>query len=360
MPFFNAMIIKGYVKYFFIFSLIVILSGISVGLKAQDEENVTIPLDHFYAEPENSNGFRKLLSKLHFTFETGYGRTYYNQDLTDFALLQQPDSFPLIFSQEFNVTGGSVPSGFNYFFNEVSTTETTNFSGSDFLVSGDTTDLGFRGRGTSIPLTAMVHLEFDRYKVGGGFTFEYHKLGAFEPTVFSDQISSYNPNFNSTFYKKYFVTFGAKVYRYREYVLAADARIGAFNLSKKFDRSVIQKGVFVNIGATMERELSEYFSVFVRPSFDFKNFTVNLPESSLSINTSMNAFYIGIGATYRIPELKRCFIKSCGVQVNHQHGNMEYRSRKHPFYKKQNPHHGENYPRLIKYKRKNRKKLNPY
>jgi hypothetical protein len=32
----------------------------------------------------------------------------------------------------------------------------------------------------------------------------------------------------------------------------------------------------------------------------------------------------------------------------------------HPFWKKQNPHYGENYPKLIKEKRKNRKKLNPY
>lgn len=360
MSFFNAIMNRGYVKHFLTFSTIILLLCMSASLYAQDEEKPTIPLDHFYAEPINSNGFRKLLSKLHFTFETGYGRTFYNQDLSDFVLLQQPDSLPLIFSKDFNVTGGTVPAGYNYFFNEVNATENTAFGGNDFLVNSDTTELGFKGRGTSIPLTAMIHVEFDRYKIGGGFTFEYHKIGTFEPTTFSDQISTYDPNFNSTFYKKYFVMLGAKVYRYREYVLAADAHIGAFNLSKKFDRSVIQKGVFVNIGATLERELSEYFSVFVRPSFDFKNFTVNLPESSLNINTSMNAFYIGLGATYRIPELKRCFIKSCGVQVNHQHGNMEYRSRKHPFYKKQNPHHGENYPRLIKYKKKNRKKLNPY
>jgi hypothetical protein len=46
--------------------------------------------------------------------------------------------------------------------------------------------------------------------------------------------------------------------------------------------------------------------------------------------------------------------------MNHAHGNREYRSRVHPFYKKQNPNYGENYPRLIKYKGKNKRKLNPY
>ena len=46
--------------------------------------------------------------------------------------------------------------------------------------------------------------------------------------------------------------------------------------------------------------------------------------------------------------------------MNHAHGNREYRSQVHPIYKKQNPHYGENHPNLIKYKGKNKYKLNPY
>jgi hypothetical protein len=74
----------------------------------------------------------------------------------------------------------------------------------------------------------------------------------------------------------------------------------------------------------------------------------------------MNGFYLNFGATYRIPELRRCFLKDCHAQLNHAHGNREYRSRRHPIYKKQNPHYGENYPVIIKYKGKNKKKIEPY
>ncbi len=105
--------------------------------------------------------------------------------------------------------------------------------------------------------------------------------------------------------------------------------------------------------------MSEYLRLFVRPSFELKSYKLNVAES-IPITHKFNAFYINVGATYRLPELRRCPVKTCKGQINHAHGNREYRSRIHPIYKKQNPHYGENYPTLLKYKGKNKKKLNPY
>jgi hypothetical protein len=106
--------------------------------------------------------------------------------------------------------------------------------------------------------------------------------------------------------------------------------------------------------------MSEYFRLFVRPSYEIRSYTLNFAETGQSIDHKFNAFYINVGATYRIPELRRCFLKTCKAQMNHAHGNREYRSRVHPIYKKQNPHYGENHPVIIKYKGRNKKKLNPY
>lgn len=325
---------------------------------AQDDEDVSIPLDHFYAKPKNNSAFRAFISKFHFSFSTGYGRTFYKQDLSDFAILQQQDSLPVIFGKDFNISGGNISSGYNYWFNNLKGKSNINFDpATDLVVGADTAGIKFKAPGMSIPLNLSLHLEFDRYRVGGGFIFEYHRPGEFTPTAMEDQIAGYQPDFGSVFYKKYYAMLGIRVYRYYEYSLSIDANIGAFNLTSKFDKTLIQKGIYVNIGPTIERDMSEYFRIFVKPSFDIKSFTLKVPESNLSISQSMNAVYINVGFTYRIPELPKCFIKQCTTQVNHQHGNMEYRSRVHPFYKKQNPHYGENYPRLIKYKRKNRNKL---
>ncbi|MCG8383921.1 MAG: hypothetical protein MJA30_00135 [Cytophagales bacterium] len=350
---------QGFLR-FFLLTALCILSCKDV-VYAQ-EEKPSIPLDYFYADPQPSSAFRKLLSKLHFSFETGYGRTFYRQDLSDFSLLQRADSLPVIFSPDLNVAGGNVSAGHDYWFNTANPRTDVNFNtNDDFLVNGDSVDLGYRAGGTSIPLAGMIHVEFDRYIIGGGFMFEYHRPGTFRPTVFEDRIASFDPNFGSAFYKKYFLMLGAKVYRYQLWLLSVDSRIGAYRLGRNFDRDLVQKGIFVNLGVTFERELSEYFSAYIRPSFDFKNYTLSLPESNLEVNHSMNAVYVGLGITYRIPEHPKCFIKNCTTQINHQHGNSQvYRSRMHPIYKKQNPHHGENYPNLIKYKGKNKKKMHPY
>lgn len=342
--------------------LICLGRGMLFGQIEEEGNKPTIPLEYFYAKPTNTSGFRKLLSKLHLSFSPGYGRTFYRHDLSDFVLLQQSNSGPVIFSKNIDVTGGSATAAYSYWFNDVIPTDSMlSFNpGSDFLLNGDTATVKYKAPGTSIPLTATVHVEFDRYKIGGGMVFEYHSAGDFEPDVYQDELQGFSPDFNSTFNKKYFVLLGAKLYRYYEYVLSVDAQIGAFNLSKKFNKDVLQKGVYLNIGPVIERELSEYVSVFARPSFEIKNFTINIPETDMAVNHSMNAFYLSFGITYRIPELKRCFIKNCTVQINHQHGDKEYRSRVHPWYKKQNPHYGENYPKLIKYKGKNKKKMHAY
>jgi hypothetical protein len=206
-----------------------------------------------------------------------------------------------------------------------------------------------------------LHFEFQRFRIGGGYSFEYTHIGAFKPLTHTEEINDFTHDASSFFLKKYFGLIGVSVYRYDEYLLLLDANIGGYKLGKKFDGSSIDRSLFFNVGASIEREMSEYFRLFIRPSYDFKSFTLNIPETGNGIKHRLfNTFYINVGATYRIPELRRCFLKNCKAQINHAHGNREYRSRVHPIHKKQNPHYGENYPTLIKYKGKNKYKINPY
>ena len=182
----------------------------------------------------------------------------------------------------------------------------------------------------------------------------------FHPITYGDQIGDFKPSGSTGFMKKYFGLLGVSFYRLNEYLFTADANIGGFKPGKNFDYSLIKKGIYVNIGVTIEREISEYLRAFVRPSFDYKKYTLSLQGSPNTIDHHINAFYLNAGLTYTLPELRKCFHKECRVQINHAHGNKEYRSRVHPIYKKQNPGYGENDPTLIKYKGKNKKKLNPY
>lgn len=321
---------------------------------AQEEKDVSIPLDHFYVDRQGVGLFRKLLSKLHVGLSTGYGSTTFRHNLDDFGIYQPASGNPYLFNPTTPTNGL-----FNWFNEVVDTTLVINPG--DFLVSPDTASLGFRSKSFNIPLRLTAHVEVkQRYRIGGGYSFEYTKVNDFEPLSFGNDINTYQPEVSSFFLKKYFVLLGASVYRYDQYLLTVDAQIGGYSLGKKFDKAVIDKGIFFNLGAMVEREMSEYFRLFIRPSVEFKGYDLNVAETGTSIRHKMNAFYINVGASYRIPELRRCYNKECRVQINHAHGNREYRSRVHPIWKKQNPHHGENYPNLIKYKGKNKRKLNPY
>jgi len=320
----------------------------------ETEQDASVPLEYFYIKREGTGFFRRVFSKVTFGFSTGYGSMAFKHDLGGYGIIQNGgNARPVIFAS--SNTGATYGNWVNEF-----TTSSTSAQPGAFTVNSDTASIGFKSKSFNIPLRATLHVDFDKVRIGGGFSFEYTHVGDFKATHYGDRINSFNTDFSSFFLKKYFAIIGGTVYRYNEYLVVVDANLGGYSLGQQFDKSQIQKGMFINLGVSLERELSEYFRLFVRPSYEIKSYKLGYPESSLSVTHNLNAFYVNVGATYRIPELRRCFLKTCKAQMNHAHGNREYRSRVHPIYKKQNPHYGENHPNLIKYKGRNKRKLNPY
>ncbi|MBT1701750.1 hypothetical protein [Chryseosolibacter indicus] len=318
------------------------------------EQDATIPLDYFYIEKQNTGALRNLLSKVHWGLSTGYASTAFKHDLAGFGIRQRTSSsLPEIFNS------GNTSAAYSNWINNVVPSDTI-ITSPVFAVDSDTTALGFRSSTSSILLKATVHVEINRFRIGGGYSFDYTRIGDFKPTAFKDDINPYSLEKKGIFMKHYFAMIGASVYRYYDYLFVVDANIGGYSMGKSFNKSLMQKGVYINLGVTIEREMSEYFKLFVRPSYEIKGYKLSIPETNQEISHRLNAFYVNIGATYRLPEIRRCFLKSCHAQINHAHGNKIYRSRRHPIYKKQNPHYGENYPNLLKYKGKNKNKLNPY
>jgi hypothetical protein len=314
-----------------------------------------IPLDRFYVDRQGVSPFRKILSRLNWSLSLGYGRTYFAHELPGFGIYQGTGIPPQIF--QVGVTPGT---RYSQWISQ-SQTNADPLTPSPFLVSSDTTTLGFKAKALNIPLKATLHVEFlKRFRLGGGYSVELMNVGEFRAQNYADQISSFTLSDGSGMMSKYFIMAGGSFYRFQDYLFTADLQVGGFNPGKNFDKALIQRGLFYNLGVTVERDLSEYFRVFVRPSFEIKNYSLSLPETGQSLKHNLNAFYFNFGVTYRIPELPRCFHRDCQAQINHAHGNREYRSRMHPFWKKQNPGYGENHPKLIKYKGKNKRKINPY
>jgi len=319
---------------------------------AQEDEEISFPLDNFYAKRVKSP-LRSVLKNFVFSGSVGLGNTFLSHKLTGFGISQVDGAQPTIFPVDRS----------NRFSNWVNTVNADNPIGPDsFIVSSDTSKLGFKGNGLNIPVKLTVHYEFlERYRVGGGFSYEIMKMGEYHSISFKDRVNNFKPDNATGLMKKYFVLLGVSFYRWNDILFTGDVNVGGYNPGNNFAKSLVKKGVFANVGVTMERDFSEYIKVFVRPSFEVKNYTLAIPGSNdRSVVHNLNAIYVNVGFSYRLPDLAKCYHPECHAQINHAHGNKEYRSRMHPFYKKQNPHYGENYPKLIKEKRKNRRKLNPY
>ena len=328
--------------------------------KVLDPEKKVL-FDKFYNKPGPPPAFRVFLNKFSLGISTGYGSTSYKDDFSGLALIQKRDSEFYAFNVSSNIDDDEITVGYSNWFNDVLSVESIAIDrANDFIVSSDTADLRYKAKAHGTLLTFTLHYSFDRYRVGLGVAYEFHTINEFNPTSFAGSLQSYQSPVRKATFKRYFLALGGRVYSYYDYALVVDAQIGTLKLGKNFNTSVIKKGFYFNLGTSIEREFSEYFTAFVRPSFEIKNFTTNLPEE-LSVPHKQSAFFLNVGVYLKFPELSKCKIRNCQIQVNHTHGGgRNWRSRMHPFFKKQNPQYGENYPKLLKDKRKNKNKLNPF
>ena len=318
----------------------------------KEEKTSTFPLDNFYAKIKKKP--LSILRNVKFGFSTGYGSTTFSHTLDGFGIYQAKSKQPYIFDAK------STTVHYTNWVNDVGI-DTAKFKPGSFLVSSDSAKLGFKGNAFNIPFKATIHYEWGgRYRIGGGYSYELMSIGSLHSTSYSDKVSDFKPTGNTGWMSKYFGIVGVSFYRAGDYLFTGDLQVGGYKPGSNFNTSLVQTGVYVNLGVTVERELSEYLRLFVRPSYEIKSYTLSLPEGGKSISHSINAFYVNVGISYSIPDLPKCFIPDCKIQMNHAHGDREYRSRAHPFFKKQNPQYGENHPNLIKYKGRNKKKLNPY
>lgn len=304
--------------------------------------------------------FRNFLTKFTFSGSIGYGTTFSSNELSSGGLVQNPNSGPYLFDNTFAVFD-TISVAYTNWVTNVQVVRDVPVDTSTFLLGLDSIPVTFKARNRNIPINIMVHYSFDRYRIGAGFSFEPYIAGTYKPNQFKDDIQSFDLPFNVSSYTRWFLMLGGEVFRSKRHMIVIDAKLGSYKQTKKhFNASQIKKGVFFNIGARFERSLSEYVKLYLRPSFEFKNYKLNFPESGYSVTHNLPAFYVSAGISWRLPDLNKCPIKSCKTQKHHHHGRKNYRSRAHPFWKWQNPDYGQNYPQLVKYKGKNKKRVNPY
>ena len=301
-------------------------------------DDLSFPLETIYTDIKPRR-LCKFLSHIEFTGSIGGGLNRVTQELVGLGLFQAATQQPIIFGPP----TGTPSSGFTSWSvapKSVPLNITSN-SG-DILINTDNQRLRYRGRGIVLPVEFMVSTSFKRFRVGMGLRADYfaiselgsvEKPGQLRPITFSDKTLSIR---NLHLYAGY------DFFRWQDLVLTADLQIGKPALGNAFNLPSVTSPIFIGTGVTFRKEITEYFSLFARPSITLTGYSYS-PGGVGEISQRSMAFSVSAGVTIRVPELPRCFVKTCGVQMNHPHGNREYRSRVHPIYKRQNPGYGENY-----------------
>ncbi len=304
--------------------------------------------------------FMRFLGNFTVSGSIGYGATFANHQVSGTSLVQNPGQDPLLYNPGL-VNNDTISVAYRNWMNYPQAVNNVGIDSAAFLLGTDSVPVTFRSLGTSVPIAISIHYSFDRYRIGGGFSFEPYFMGKYKPDVYKGQIQPFKADFVLSTYTRWYFLFGGEVFRSRRYTIVGEAKVGSYKQQKKhFDPNLIKRTIFFNLGIRFEKSLSEYVRVFVRPAFEFKSYTLTFPETTNGINNKLPALYVNFGLSWRLPDRHKCPVKSCRTQINHHHSGRQYRSRVHPFWKWQNPDYGENYPKPIRYKGKNKRKLNPY
>lgn len=104
-----------------------------------------------------------------------------------------------------------------------------------------------------------------------------------------------------------------------------DGEFGKLISRRNFDSQVTIDEPYYGVGFRIERDLSEYTHVYIRPAVSIRNFNygrVDLLENQAMTQTLAT---IQVGASLRLPSTKRCKVSGCGVVMKHLHNGVEYR-----------------------------------
>ena len=335
-----------------IFFLLLIVVNSTDGMAQIEEDLFTLYTKEDLRGP---SGFRIFLSKFSFSLTSGYDRTYYKHKLDGYNIVQR-DGQPLMLTPSVTSNVGDSALVFMNWLNAPTQTG-IRIESTDLVVSSDSIKQGYRGSGGGVPLQLVLHYNIKKFRIGIGGALEMHGIKKLKPLSDNELMREYESNATWALFKRYFLMLGYEVHEFKEYTFVGDIHVGKLKHGKKFEN--IGNGIYVNIGGSIERNISEYLRGVIRPSIDIKSYKIELPGVAEPIKHRQLGLYLNLGFSYSFPPLKRCPIKTCHSQIDHQHSGNEFRSRRHKIYKKQHPNYGENDPTLLKYKGKNKNKLNP-
>jgi hypothetical protein len=314
-------------------------------------KELQFPLETIYAETDR-HIIRELCSKITFSLSSGTARHNLSHDLMGIAVYQSDTLGPLLIT-----TNNPRPvTGVSSWISNVKTRDIPQQAApGEFLTIPDTT-FSFSSRTSGVPYQLQATVKIKKFMVGAGVGIEILRNTVYKQEIPEGQaavppgstnlIRPVSLSKGDVSLSRFYAYAGYDFFRYRKFTLSADAVAGQVYPGRNFNSTVVSPGFLFGGGLNARYQLSENLGVFVRPSADRKHYTIKSSLINAPVRHDINSTYLNFGISYSIPALPKCYVSACRTQIDHGHGNRHYRSRVHPFFRKQNPGYGENRVRV--------------
>jgi hypothetical protein len=215
----------------------------------------------------------------------------------------------------------------------------------------------YKGTGLNVPFHFQILYDFGRVRFGAGASMDFYFMKKLRPSAREDVVPEGTVGSGS--FRKIYGHIDYKYFQNRMYVYSADLEVGMFKGSSKVNTAGNGMRPFINVGIKLERKYSEYFRMYLKPSLEYKTQPFKVDVAGVPLNNhNQITLYVVWGISYSIPILPKCPVPGCKVRLHHYHKNRMFRGN--PFHRLQNPDYGEEDKTLIKFRGKNKKRLDPF
>ena len=277
---------------------------------------------HNVAFSKERFSFKKLLSQVHLNMSVGYGATFYHNSVFGMNVFEEEGKYYLYNPKEKNVVClirwfGDSPI-FMKAYDSISKRPRDTSNGETIV----------KGTGATFPISLSGHVDIlKKFRLELGSTLFINKIKTLKPDKEHEYLGDYNDPKGTHYVVRPLAMLGFKLLENSAYTLLLNTQIGFdFTYAKLSDSLAIHKSELpsVGIGITVEKHISEYFSAFGRLTYDTKIFWEKLGKLG-GVLLKQKGVFLQLGVSLNCPEIPRCPVPHCEVQVQHRHGGKAYR-----------------------------------
>ncbi|MGW8123184.1 hypothetical protein ACV07N_11045 [Roseivirga echinicomitans] len=301
---------------------------------------------------------RVILNKFNLQLEKGYGFFLYQNELTDVSVVRNPrgDQLYLVpLGQE--ATSGPY-NAYSNWFNNLTPIDIFRIDDDAQIVRTDTAAVIYKNSGRINPLTLRLSFSFNKVdklrlkttgervrsdqellRVGVGISkgaFKFKNTVNYQEV--DDRLGSFNLPQTKISTTKLFGSLTYNAYTFMDFSFMVDASGGVWKTkSSDLNQDLVTYDPFFNIGFILEKKVSKYFKLYLRPSFEMRKYS--LTDEFMSTSHALSLFTIDIGALIKYPTYPRNKHGANRVQMEHVFEGKIYRGRS--IFQPQNPRTGQ-------------------